>query len=59
MRKRASVVQYTYSHLLADICIPEIQVWLLLEELVQVALSSDFIIGPRRVPKDTHLRKTA
>ena len=40
-------------------CVSEVQVRLLLEELVQVTLSSDVIVSPRRVPEHTHLRGTA
>lgn len=40
------VVKYSYGHLLADTLVSEVEVWLLLEELVKVALSSNFIVSP-------------
>ena len=37
--------------------VSEVEVGLLFEELVQVALASNLIIRPRRVTKHTHLQK--
>ena len=45
----------TYNHLLADLWVSEVEVWLLFEELVQVTLASHLIVRPRRVAKHTHL----
>lgn len=48
----------SYNHLVANTWAPQIQVWLLLEELVEVALSPHFIVSPRWVSKHTYLRET-
>lgn len=48
-------VYISYRHLLYDEGVTEVEIWLFLEELMEIALLSHFVVFPRGIPKYAYL----